>query len=253
MSAGLKGSMTHHHHHHRAMKETRAFVEPLLAGHRRVLDVGCGRGELAAALARAGHEVVALDVRLPEHRATAPGLTYLQEDFLRFDAEPFDALVFVGSLHHIAPLERAVEQAHRLLVPGGLLIADEFSIEAPDALTARWYYEVQGLLAAAGRYPPERLRGNASDEPLARWRAEHTHEGEPLSEGRQMREAIRRRFELLDVQERPYLYRYIGGGVAHACEPHVAEAITTWVSDAEQRGIAAGHLKPVGLRLVARR
>jgi SAM-dependent methyltransferase len=234
----------------RALRETRAFIEPLLAGRRRVLDVGSGKGELAAVLARAGHEVTAIDVKQPAERAAAPGVTWHETGLLDFEAAPFDALLFVTSLHHITPLAEAVEHARRLLVPGGLLIAEEFSVEAPDAATARWYFETQELLAAAGRYPPSRIHGAPSTEPVSRWREEHSHDGEALSEGWRMKEELGRRFELLGAHEGPYLYRYIGAGTAAHAE---ADAITDSVYSAEQRGIEAGTLKPVGLRLWARR
>jgi SAM-dependent methyltransferase len=194
-------------------------------------------------------------VKLPEERASAPGLTFHEQGLLEFDAPPFDAVLFVTSLHHIAPLGAAVEHARRLLVPGGLLIAEEFALEAPDTATARWYYEVQELLAAAGRYPSSRINGAPSIEPLARWQSEHTHAHEPLSEGWSMREELARRLELIEAREGPFLYRYICAGVASSTkeEALVAESVTRYVFEAEQRGIAAGALKPVGLRLVARR
>ncbi len=237
----------------RSFLETRAFIEPLLAGRLRVLDVGCGHGELAAALARAGHEVTALDVRLPEPRPSVSGLTFHESDFLRFEARPFDAILFVTSLHHIAPLGDAVEHARRLLVPGGLLIAEEFALEAPDAATARWYFETQELLAAAGRYPVSRITGDSSMDPLARWAHEHEHDHEPLSEGRRMCEEVARRMAQVEAHEGPYLYRYLGAGVAERAEPSVARALADHLFESERRGIASGVLKPVGLRLVARR
>lgn len=242
-------------HQSRALRETRAFIEPLLAGRRRVLDVGCGKGELAAMLAKAGHEVTAIDVTLPAERAAAPGVTWHETGLLDFDAAPFDAILFVTSLHHITPLPDAIAHAHRLLVPGGLLIAEEFSLEAPDAATACWYYETQELLAAADRYPPSRIHGAPSLEPVSRWREEHAHDGEVLSEGWRMKEELGRRFELLGAREGPYLYRYIGASTAaHAgVGTPLAEAITDQVFSAEQRGISACTLKPVGLRLWARR
>ncbi|MCP3140718.1 class I SAM-dependent methyltransferase [Pyxidicoccus xibeiensis] len=237
----------------RALGETRAFLEPLLQGRRRVLDVGCGQGELAQALAWAGHEVTALDVKLPMAPAPVPGLTWHEEGFLTFESEPFDAILFVTSLHHLSPLADAVEQARRLLVPGGLLLVEEFALEAPDATTARWYYGVQELLAAAGRYPPERITGDASMDPLERWR--HAHEHEPLSEGRRMREEVGRRLELLDAREGPYLYRYLVAGVAEAVggDIQLMESLSAQLFEAERRDVASGVLKPVGLRLVARK
>jgi hypothetical protein len=70
-----------------------------------------------------------------------------------------------------------------------------------------------------------------------------------------MKEEIIGRFELLGARAGPYLYRYIGASTAaHAgAETPLTEAITDQVFSAEQRGISAGALKPVGLRLWARR
>src|SRR5262249_28889155 len=69
------------------------FVRPWLAGRRRVLEVGCGRGDLAAALGRDGHEVTAIDRRLERPE---PGPTYIETDFLAYDARGFDAVVLVA-------------------------------------------------------------------------------------------------------------------------------------------------------------
>lgn len=239
----------------RALQETRAFLAPMLAGRRRVLDVGCGHGVLAAALAQAGHDVTAIDLALPPDRATAQGLRYEESGLLAFEAPPFDAILFVTSLHHITPLPEAVAHARRLLVPGGLLVAEEFAVEAPDVATAHWYFETQELLAAADLYPRTRLHGDSSQEPLERWRQEHAHEGEPLSEGRAMKEELGRQLELLEAREGAYLYRYLAAGLAE----HLGEgasrtaALVDHLFAAEQRGIAFGALRAVGLRMVARR
>src|SRR5687767_2966984 len=94
-----------------AARESLAFLRAHLGGRRRVLDVGCGSGDIAAALARDGHEVTAVDLRLPPTAERATGVTFLEASLLDVEAPPFDALVFVASLHHIAPLERAVVHA----------------------------------------------------------------------------------------------------------------------------------------------
>jgi hypothetical protein len=115
-------------------------------------------------------------------------------------------------------------------------------------------HEAQELLAAAGRYASSRIRGTPVAEPLSRWRAEHAHDGEQLSQGREMHQELSRRLELVEARKGPYLYRHISAGVSAltgAGDP-VAEAITDCLCDAEQRGIADGLLKSVGLRLVAR-
>jgi len=236
-----------------SLVQTLAFVERFLPSPKRILDVGCGRGELAVALAGREHDVTAIDVVLPDGLCSAPGLRFVQCGFCTLDAAPFDALLFITSLHHITPLDEVVDRASRLLVPGGLLIAEEFSVEAPDAATAHWYYEQQEILAAIGRFHVDRIHGALEEEPLARWHAEHVHD-EPLTEGRAMRAAIARRFELIEVSPGPYLYRYLAEGVRHSgAERDVVTTLSAFVLEAERRGIRDGSLVPIGLRLVGRR
>src|SRR5919202_5559733 len=63
-------------------------------GRRRVLEVGCGSGELARALADAGHDVTAIDPEAPE------GPLFRRVTLEAFDdPRPFDAVVASRSLH----------------------------------------------------------------------------------------------------------------------------------------------------------
>lgn len=230
------------------VEETHRFVAPLLAGRRRVLDVGCGNGLLARRLAADGCEVTGLDRSLKKTEPTG-SVRFVEADFLGFGEAPFDALVFSASLHHLFPLERALESADRLLRPGGLLVAADFDLDAPDVATARWYYDLEGLLVAAGLYRKDKVCGSEDDDPLARWHAEHVDDP-PFHRGAAMREAIRTRFSLLGEERGPYLYRYVVGGLE--LSPH-GKRIAAWALAAERRGIAAGALKPVGLRLWAKK
>ena len=61
-----------------------------------MLEIGAGDGELAAALAAAGYEVVAID---PASEADNVRRVALHE----LDEPPFDAAVAVVSLHHVEP------------------------------------------------------------------------------------------------------------------------------------------------------
>ncbi|HEU4537400.1 MAG TPA: class I SAM-dependent methyltransferase [Polyangiaceae bacterium] len=224
------------------------WAEALLAGRRRVLEVGCGRGELARRLGRAGWALTALDRRLRDAEP-APGVRWVEADFLSFDDEPYDALVFTATLHHLHPLERAIERSADLLAPGGLLLVDDFDLEAPDAETLRWYYEAQELLIAAGLYPPERLDGEPDGDPRERWRAGHAHEP-PLSRGDEMLAAIGARFEPLSIERGPYLARYVISGLA---ADERGARIAGHLLAHERRRLAANALRAVGLRVVARR
>lgn len=232
------------------LMETYRFLTRALTGRKRILEVGCGRGILAAKLGAAGFAVTAVDRSLArvEARSTT-NVAFVERDFLEYEAEPFEAILFVTSLHHIPDLDRALLQASKLLLPGGLLIAEEFAVEAPDAQTARWYYEVQELLAAGGLYPHERLRGSKAQPPQARWSADHV-EIPPLHTGAAMALALDKRFRVMETIQGPYLYRYICNGL------EVSErggSLAQYVLEAEHARIAEGTLRPVGLRLIAQR
>ena len=96
----------------------------------RVLDVGCGNGELALTLALDGHSVVGLDPSdecIVEARAKAnrnsENVRFACASFENFEAvEPFDAILFVASLHHM-DMEKAIAKAKGLLAPGGVIAA----------------------------------------------------------------------------------------------------------------------------------
>jgi SAM-dependent methyltransferase len=103
----------------------------------RVLEVGAGDGELAAALVDAGYDVVAID---PASSSPAVRPIALHE----LDAEPFDAAVAVVSLHHVEPLEASFRRLAELVRPGGTLVVDEIDVERLDERAARWWVEHSG-------------------------------------------------------------------------------------------------------------
>jgi SAM-dependent methyltransferase len=235
------------------LMETHRFITHALAGRKRILDVGCGRGLLAAKLGSEGLAVTALDRSLAhlEARGTA-NVTFIERDFLEYEAEPFEAILFVTSLHHIPDLDRALLRAHELLLPGGLLIAEEFALEAPDAHTARWYYEVQELLALGGLHPHEHhqhIHGSSAQSPQARWMNEHV-ETPPLHSGEAMATPVKKRFRILETTPGPFLYRHICHGLEATDR---GGSLAQYIFDAEKRRIAEGTLRPVGLRLLAQK
>src|ERR687894_2791494 len=69
----------------------------------RVLEVGCGKGELALAMARAGHSVTAIDPRAPE------GPIFRRTRIEEFtDPAQFDHVVASLALHHVEDLGMAL-------------------------------------------------------------------------------------------------------------------------------------------------
>jgi SAM-dependent methyltransferase len=216
----------------------------------RVLEVGCGKGELAAALLARGHFVTALDVD-PDAVAAArtAGVPAVRRDFLAGPHEPHDAVLFTRSLHHIGDLDRAAALAAAGCVPGGIVVVDEFARERADAATAAWFYEQRALLAAAGVLaspdPP------AEADPLQRWELEYGARREHrLHTGEAMLCALRANLQVELVEACPYLYRQL----AQWLEPtERGGAVARRLLDVERERIGRGELAPIGLRAVARR
>jgi SAM-dependent methyltransferase len=104
----------------------------------RVLEVGCGQGELALALAAAGYDVVAIDPEAPE------GEIFRRMTLEAFD-DPgrFDAIVASLSLHHVHDLAAGLDKLARLL--RGPLILNEFAWDRREPMTPEWEEEHAGL------------------------------------------------------------------------------------------------------------
>ena len=99
---------------------------------RRVLEVGCGWGELAEWIAReTAAEVVAIDlsphmVRLARERGVAASVADVQA--LPFADGAFDVVVAAWMLYHVPNLARGLTEIARVLRPGGRLVAATNSI-----------------------------------------------------------------------------------------------------------------------------
>lgn len=99
-----------------------------------LLEVGCGDGELARALADQGHLVTAIDPKAPTGRIFRQ---LALEDFEA--AAEFDAVVANRSLHHVHDLDAALGKVRSLLKAEGVLILNEFAWDQMDESTAAWY------------------------------------------------------------------------------------------------------------------
>ncbi|MFT3888431.1 MAG: class I SAM-dependent methyltransferase [Arachnia sp.] len=92
-----------------------------------VLDVGCGRGELLAALAPHARRVVGADLDA-EMRAQAarrcaglPNVSVVDRAWTEVDG-PFEAVTMIAVLHHL-DVDSALRDVRRLLAPGGRFLA----------------------------------------------------------------------------------------------------------------------------------
>jgi SAM-dependent methyltransferase len=104
----------------------------------RIFSPGCGRAdkELLLAAALPDREFVAMDIT-PEILTVARGeaarrglanVSFFEGDFNRLALEPrsFDAVVGMGSIHHVEALEDFWASVRRALRPGGCVLAQEF-------------------------------------------------------------------------------------------------------------------------------
>ena len=104
-----------------------AFAAIAEASPRRVLEVGCGPGELAERVqVELGAAVVAIDisprmVELARARGVDARLGDVQH--IPFGEDDFDCVIAAWMLYHVPDVPRAVAELARVLEPGGRLVA----------------------------------------------------------------------------------------------------------------------------------
>ncbi len=163
---------------------------------RRVLDIGCGDGELALALQQRGATVVGLDASPPMLEAARARASMQQADLalclgraerLPFADESFDVVVAVTILCFVPAAEATFAEIGRVLRPGGRLVIGELGRWSTWSAARRcrgwlgsalWrsarFRTSQELrrLARAGGLTPVEVRG-AIYYPRWKWAARH--------------------------------------------------------------------------------
>ena len=196
-------------------------AEQLPSAPARVLEVGCGRGHLARAIAESGYEVLAID---PDAPAGDLFQAVTLEQFA--DPGPFDAVVASLALHHVADLPGALDKIVSLLRPTGSLIVNEHAVDRLDEPTARWYLEKRAVIR------PDAPR--SLEQCLHEWEEDHAG----LHGYAAMRKELDRRFTERFFAWMPYLYGELAGAV----------------TDLEERAlIDAGAIQATGFRYVGER
>jgi SAM-dependent methyltransferase len=107
----------------------RELLVAALAPGARVLDIGCGSGWFSQALERAGFTVSGVDVAgeaLRRARERCPGVEFAlagEGGELPFATGCFDSAWLGDVLEHVQDGLGLLAEVHRVLVPGGLLVA----------------------------------------------------------------------------------------------------------------------------------
>jgi len=139
----------------------------------RLLDIGCGTGRHAAAMARAGHDVLAIDgsAEMIAHAARQPGVDARQATFEQIGSlGAFGGVWASFSLLHAAKsnLPRHLTAIARILDPGGAfgIAMKKGTGEAIDRLGRFYAYyseeELCNLLETAGLTPVHTIHGRGT-------------------------------------------------------------------------------------------
>jgi 2-polyprenyl-6-hydroxyphenyl methylase / 3-demethylubiquinone-9 3-methyltransferase len=169
------------------------------AGGQRVLDVGCGAGLAAEALAKTGFSVQGIDAAADLIAAAVAHATGQRLDLayrvaapedLLAEAERFDVITALEVIEHVADPDDFLRTLRRLVRPGGVLVLSTLDRSVASLLTAkigaeyvlRWLprgthdwrkfirpAELAAALRRAG-WRPSRIEGMAFDPLSATWR-----------------------------------------------------------------------------------
>jgi trans-aconitate methyltransferase len=94
----------------------------------RILDLGCGSGQLTAKIKSLGADVVGMDYSpemIDDARRNYPDIEFVQMDATDFQfAEPFDAIFSNAVLHWVVNKEPAIACMYRNLKPGGRIVVE---------------------------------------------------------------------------------------------------------------------------------
>jgi SAM-dependent methyltransferase len=179
----------------------------------RILEVGAGDGELAAALREGGHEVTAID----------PGAedgTGVEATSLIDATGTYDAAIAVVSLHHVEPLEESCARLAELIEPGGALAIDELDVARYDERVTAWWLHQRRAAGHDDDHTPESILEGMRN---------HVHTLDAV------RAALAPHFDLGEPVRGPYLHRW-----------HLPPGLR----ESEERLIGAGRLPAVGARMV---
>jgi demethylmenaquinone methyltransferase/2-methoxy-6-polyprenyl-1,4-benzoquinol methylase len=138
-----------------------------------VLDLACGTGDIAFALAARGAQVVGLDIThrmLQLARAKQRGAQFVTGDMLAlpFRNGAFDVVTTGYGLRNVPDISRAIDEARRVLRPGGTFVSLDFNRPANAVVRAAYLSYLTIVGSTLGyilhrdpdtyRYIPESIR-----------------------------------------------------------------------------------------------
>jgi SAM-dependent methyltransferase len=215
----------------------------------RILEVGCGAGQLAASLIKDGYAVVAIDSdRDSIAAAQRLGVDARIATWPDFSDGEFDAVLFTRSLHHIHPLDESVGHALQSLAEGGRIIVEDFAYESVDEKTLRWFRNAIHVLRATRQLviDDEFLeKVLCKTDTLNAWQQNHEHD---LHTAAEIGAQLEKTFKHVIKENAPCYFRYIAGAIAPS---EKRDEILQAFAEQEETLAADGSIVPLGRRFVA--
>lgn len=190
---------------------TADFLASRMPANASILEIGCGEGEVALELNLRGFQVTAID---SDEGAVASarikGISAELASWPDYSPLKVDAVAFTRSLHHINPLDRAIQTARNFLHNQGVLLVEDFAYDSIDEPTILWLMQLADsaksgeLLNLDGDELISKLL-QASD-PLEAWHQDHDHD---LHSFDAITAETEKSFLIRESTSVPYLFRYL--------------------------------------------
>ncbi|MHC1594324.1 MAG: class I SAM-dependent methyltransferase [Methanotrichaceae archaeon] len=117
-------------------------------GHLEILEIGCYKGMLVGWLLenfprdRYSWSYVGVDiVEPPDRRKDYPHFV-MNGEALEFEANRFDVVIMIETLEHIVDYVKALQEAYRVLKPGGCIFIQSVVCDDPTAISDPTHFHV---------------------------------------------------------------------------------------------------------------
>ena len=151
---------------------------------KRIIDIGCGQGEIAQYLATAGAVVIGYDPYIEGTSKIGSNTGSYELRRAPADALPegdrsADIVLFIFSLHHVpqAMMGTALAEARRILAPGGILCVAEPVAEGPCQYIMEPYHDETKVRETALAALAEHLAPVFSQERILRFAEPRSYAG----------------------------------------------------------------------------